>query len=141
MYVWSGILYRNIWYATMQKINVGFRLQSRRCYNVKTRRCYNVKKRCCYNVGLWRLKNFHFQPISNVYLTSVSDVVSTSIQRQLLAGMYADWYLYIQLNLGSAVTWEITISLYSCLTSTHADVRKDMKSKLWWLEHDCVVLY
>jgi len=68
-----------IWYATMQKINVGFRSQSRRCYNVKTRRCYNV--------GLWRLKNFHFQPISNVYPTSVSDVVSTSIQRQLFAGM------------------------------------------------------
>jgi len=36
----------------MQKINVGFRSQSRRCYNVKTRRCYNVKTRRCYNVGL-----------------------------------------------------------------------------------------
>ena len=87
MYVWSGILHRNIWYATMQKINVGFRSQSRRCYNVKTRCCYNVKKRFCY-VGLWRLKNFHFQLISNVYPTSVSDIVSTSIQRQLFAGLY-----------------------------------------------------
>ena len=56
-----------IWYATMQKINVGFRSQSRRCYNV----------------GLWRLKTFIF----NQYPTSVSDVVSTSIQRQLFAGM------------------------------------------------------
>ena len=68
-----------IWYATMQKISVGFRSQSRRCYNIKTRRCYSVKKRRCKNVGLWRLKNFHFQPISNVSFWRCVNVYPTSI--------------------------------------------------------------
>jgi len=70
----SGILYRNIWYATMQKINFSLRSQSRRCYNVKTRRCYNVKKqrwivtskKLSFSTNIQRQFLTLFQRLSNV---------------------------------------------------------------------------